>query len=61
MKHNFDTYRLYSDEKIFAHSVRVKVKMKDEVDIDVLRHAANAAIKSWERMEDMILYPITMR
>lgn len=47
MKHNFDTYRLYSDEKIFAHSVRVKVKMKDEVDIDVLRHAANAAIKRY--------------
>lgn len=47
MKHSFDTYRLYSDEKIFTYSVRVKVKMKDEVDINVLRHAANVAIKRY--------------
>ena len=29
MKHKFDTYRLYSDEKIFTYSVRVRVKMKE--------------------------------
>ena len=47
MKHSYDTYRLYSDEKIFTFSVRVKVTMKEEVDIDVLRHAVNVAIRRY--------------
>ena len=37
-KYSMDTYRLYADEKIFHHSVRVKVL------IDVLQHAVNVAI-----------------
>ena len=45
MKHSFDTYRLYSNEKKFTYSVRVKVRMKDEVDIGIMRHAANVVIK----------------
>ncbi|MBQ9549945.1 MAG: hypothetical protein IJU87_03945 [Lachnospiraceae bacterium] len=47
MKYSIDTYRLYADEKIFTFSVRVKVTMKEEVDIDILRHAANVAIKRY--------------
>jgi hypothetical protein len=47
MKHSYDTYRLYSDEKIFTSSVRIKVTMKEEVDIDVLCHAVNVAIKRY--------------
>lgn len=47
MKYSHDTYRLYASEKVFTYSVRVKVRMKEEVDIDVLRHAANVAIKRY--------------
>ncbi len=47
MKYSIDTYRLYADEKIFTFSVRVRVTMKETVDIDVLRHAANEAIKRY--------------
>lgn len=28
MKHSYDTYRLYSDEKIFTFSVRVKASVQ---------------------------------
>lgn len=47
MKHNFDTYRLYSDEKIFTYSARVRVRMKEKVDIDAMHRAANIAIKRY--------------
>ncbi len=47
MKHSIDTYRLYADEKIFSFCVRVKVTMKEIVDIDILRHAVNVAIKRY--------------
>jgi len=47
MKYSIDTYRLYSDEKIFTFSVRVKVTMKEDVDIDIMRHAANVAIRRY--------------
>ena len=47
MKHSIDTYRLYSDEKIFSFCVRVKVTMKEIVDINILRHAVNVAIKRY--------------
>ena len=47
MRHSLDTYRLYSDEKIFFSTMRIKVRMKEEVDIDVLRHAVNVAIKRY--------------
>ena len=36
MKYSVDTYRLYQSEKYFAHTVRIHVRMKDEVDINVL-------------------------
>ena len=47
MNHSFDTYRLYSNEKNFTYSVRVRVRMKEEIDINILRHAANVAIKRY--------------
>lgn len=47
MKHSFDTYRLYADESVISYAVRVRVTMKDVVDIDIMRHAANAAIQRY--------------
>ncbi len=47
MKYSIDTYRLYADEKVFTFSVRIKVTMKKEVDIDIMRRAANVAIKRY--------------
>ncbi|WP_028236415.1 hypothetical protein [Pseudobutyrivibrio sp. MD2005] len=47
MKHSIDTYRLYADESVITFSVRIKVTMKDEVDINILRHAVNVAIKRY--------------
>ena len=47
MKYSVDTYRLYQSEKYFAHTVRIHVRMKDEVDIDVLDKAVNSAIRRY--------------
>jgi len=47
MKYSVDTYRLYQSEKYFAHSVRIHVRMKDEVDINVLDKAVNSAIRRY--------------
>lgn len=47
MKYSMDTYRLYSSEKIFSFAIRVRVKMKEDVDIDVLRNAANTAVRRY--------------
>ena len=47
MRYSIDTYPLYKDEKRFAFVVRAKVRMKDSVDVDVLRLAANKAIKRY--------------
>ena len=47
MKYSMDTYRFYSSEKIFTYSMRIRVKMKETVDINVLRHAVNVAIKRY--------------
>nr|MCR5604963.1 hypothetical protein [Lachnospiraceae bacterium] len=47
MKYSIDTYGLYKDEKRFAFVVRAKVRMKERVDIAVLRTAANKAIKRY--------------
>ena len=47
MKYSIDTYSLYKDEKKFAFVVRAKVRMKEPVDIDILRTAANKAIKRY--------------
>ena len=45
MKYSIDTYPLYKDEKRFAFVVRAKMRMKEPVEVDVLRAAANKAIK----------------
>ena len=47
MKHSMDTYRLYASENIFSFVIRTRVKMKEIVDIKVLRHAANVAMKRY--------------
>ena len=47
MKYSVDTYRLYQDEKYFSHVVRIHVRMKEEVDINVLDKAVNTAIKRY--------------
>ena len=47
MKYSIDTYPLYKDEKRFAFVVRAKMRMKEPVDVDVLRAAANKAIKRY--------------
>ena len=47
MKYSVDTYRLYQSEKYFTHTVRIHVRMKDEVDIDVLDKAVNSAIRRY--------------
>jgi len=47
MKYSIDTYPLYKDEKRFAFVVRAKLRMTEAVDIDVLRSAANKAIKRY--------------
>ena len=45
--HSLDTYRLYADEKTFSFAVRVRVVMKDRVDISALDRAVNRAIKRY--------------
>ena len=47
MKYSIDTYRLYSSEMIFSFCIRVRVTMKDEVDINVLRKSVNTAMKRY--------------
>ncbi len=47
MKYSMDTYRLYSSEKIFSFCIRVRVTMKDEVDIDILRKSVNTAMRRY--------------
>ena len=47
MKYSMDTYRLYANEKIFSFTIRLRVTMKEEVDIDVLRKSTNTAIRRY--------------
>ena len=47
MKYSVDTYRLYQSEKYFAHTVRIHVRMKEEVDINILDKAVNSAIRRY--------------
>ena len=47
MKYSIDTYRLYQSEKMFSHTVRIHVRMKDKVDIAVLYKAVNTAMKRY--------------
>ncbi|MGX8714304.1 MAG: hypothetical protein ACSW8A_00950, partial [Lachnospiraceae bacterium] len=47
MKYSVDSYRLYQSEKMFSHTVRIHVRMKDEVDMAVLDTAVNTAIKRY--------------
>lgn len=47
MMHSIDTYKLYQSEKMFSHTVRIHVRMKDEVDLILLDLAVNTAIKRY--------------
>ena len=49
MKYSIDTYRLYQSEKMFSHTVRIHVRMKDKVDIAVLGKAVNTAMKRYQK------------
>ena len=64
MRYSIDTYPLYKDEKRFAFVVRAKLRMTETVDIDVLRSAANKAIKRYPyfvfREANAFLLPIKM-
>ena len=45
MKYNFECYGLYMISKMVTNAIRSKVVMKEEIDIDVMRHAINVAMK----------------
>ncbi|MCR5794640.1 MAG: hypothetical protein K6G61_04760 [Solobacterium sp.] len=47
MKYSINTYRLYQSEKMFSHTVRIHVRMKDEADRAVLDQAVNTAMKRY--------------
>ena len=47
MKYSFDTYDLYKISNIIHYTIRVRVRMKQEVDLDILRHAVNVAAKRY--------------
>lgn len=43
MKYSFDTYDLYKLSAIVRYTIRIRVHMKQEVELDVLRRAVNTA------------------
>ncbi|MBP9996786.1 MAG: hypothetical protein KBT19_05855 [Lachnospiraceae bacterium] len=47
MKYNFECYGLYMISKMVTNAIRSKVVMKEEIDIDVMRHAINVAMKRY--------------
>ena len=47
MRHSLDTYELYASESFLSYTAKTKVRMKEKVDIDVLTHAVNIAIKRY--------------
>ena len=47
MKFSLNTFRLYKDESIFSMIIRLRVVMKDAVDMAKLKSAVNTAIKRY--------------
>ena len=47
MKYSLNTFKLYKDESIFAMIMRIRVVMKEKVDVNKLRSAVNIAIKRY--------------
>jgi len=47
MKHSFASYCLYKISAVCKYVIRTKVKMKDPVDIDILRKAVNIASRRY--------------
>ena len=58
MKHNIDSYELSRSGKMIKYSVRIRVTMKDDVDIDVLRKSVNTAIKRYPYFRKQIIVDI---
>ena len=47
MKYSLNTFKLYKDESIFAMIMRIRVVMKEKVDVKKLKSAVNIAIKRY--------------
>lgn len=47
MKYSLNTFRLYKDESIFSMIIRLRVVMKEKVDMKKLKSAMNTAIKRY--------------
>lgn len=47
MKYSFDTYDLYHLSAFARYTIRIRVRMKQKVDMKVLRHAVNVATKRY--------------
>lgn len=47
MKHSLDSYGLERSGKVIKYSVRARVTMKDDVDIEALKRSINVAIKRY--------------
>ena len=47
MKYDFDTYEMYKSEVLSPFSIRVRVTMKEDVDIDVLKKSVNKALERY--------------
>ena len=47
MNYSVDRYRLYQKENLFSHTVRIHVRMKDDIDAAVLDTAVNVAMKRY--------------
>ena len=47
MKYSLNTFKLYKDESVFAMIMRLRVVMKEAVDVNKLKSAVNTAIKRY--------------
>lgn len=47
IKHSKATLRLYESDKLIALSMRIPVRMKESIDVDILKRAVNEAIKRY--------------
>ena len=47
MKYSLNTFKLYKDESVFAMIMRIRVVMKEKVDVKTLKSAVNIAIRRY--------------
>ena len=50
MKYSLNTFKLYKDESIFAMIMRIRVVMKEKVDVKKLKSAVNMSGSVWMKM-----------